>query len=89
MLFRSLTFILYFFRERITQSGRLERALAASVYTVYIIHQTVVIAIDIFFIPLSMPPGLKFVLVTLIAVPLCFGLGMLIRKIPGTQRVLG
>ena len=89
MLIAVLTFILYFFRERITQAGRLERALAASVYTVYIIHQTVVIAIDIFFVPLSMPPALKFISVAIIAVPLCFGLGMLILKIPGTKRVLG
>jgi len=49
----------------------------------------VVIAIDIFFVPLSMPPALKFVLVALIAVPLCFTLGWLILKIPGTKRVLG
>jgi glucans biosynthesis protein C len=89
MLIAVLTFILYFFRERITQAGRLERALAASVYTVYIIHQTIVIAIDIFFVPLSMPPALKFISVAIIAVPLCFGLGMLILKIPGTKRVLG
>ncbi len=89
MLIAVLSFILYFFRERVTQAGRLERALAASVYTVYIIHKTVVIAIDIFFVPLSIPPALKFVLVALIAVPLCFGLAMLILKIPGTKRVLG
>jgi glucans biosynthesis protein C len=89
MLISVLTFILYFFRERITQAGRLERALAASVFTVYIIHQTVVIAIDIFFVPLSMPPALKFVLVSIIALPLSFGLAMLILKIPGTKKVLG
>jgi glucan biosynthesis protein C len=89
MLIAVLTFILYFFRERITQAGRLERALAASVYTVYIIHQTIVIAIDIFFIPLSIPPALKFISVAIIALPLCFGLAMLILKIPGTKRVLG
>ena len=89
LLISVLTFILWFFRERITQAGRLERALAASVYTVYIIHQTVVIAIDIFFVPLSMPPALKFISVAIIAVPLCFGLAMLILKIPGTKRVLG
>jgi len=89
MLIAMLTFLLYFFRERITQAGRMERALAASVYTVYIIHQTIVIAIDIFFVPLSMPMALKFVLVSIIAVPLCFGLGMLILKIPGAKRVLG
>jgi surface polysaccharide O-acyltransferase-like enzyme len=89
MLIAVLTFMLWFFRERFTQAGRLERALAASVYTVYIIHQTVVIAIDIFFVPLGIPPALKFISVAMIAVPLCFGLAMLILKIPGTKRVLG
>jgi len=89
MLIAVLTFILYFFRERVTQAGRLERALAASVFTVYIIHKTVVIAIDIVFVQLSMPMALKWVSVAIIAVPLCFGLAMLILKIPGTRRVLG
>lgn len=89
MLIAVLTFILYFFRERITNAGRKERALAASVYTTYIIHKTIVLTIDVYFVPLSMPMILKFILVSLIAVPLCFGLAMLILKIPGTKRVLG
>jgi len=89
MLIAVLTFLLYFFQERISQAGPLARTLAASVYTVYIIHQTLVIAVDILFIPISIPTILKFVFVSIISVPLCFGLGVLIRKIPYTQRVLG
>ena len=89
MLIAVLTFLLYFFRERITQAGPLARILAATVYTAYIIHQTIVIAVDILFVPMSMPMILKFVFVSIISVPLCFGLGILIRKIPYTQRVLG
>jgi surface polysaccharide O-acyltransferase-like enzyme len=89
MLIAVMTFLLYFFRERITQAGPLARTLAASVYTVYIIHQTLVTAVDILFIPISIPTILKFVFVSIISVPLCFGLGILIRKIPYAQRVLG
>jgi surface polysaccharide O-acyltransferase-like enzyme len=89
MLIAVTTFMLYFFRERIAQAGPWARTLAASVYTVYIIHQTLVIAVDIFFVPISIPTILKFVFVSIISVPLCFGLAILIRKIPYTQRVLG
>jgi len=89
MLIAVTTFMLYFFRERISQAGPVARTLAASVYTVYIIHQTLVTAVDILFIPISIPTILKFVFVSIISVPLCFGLGILIRKIPYAQRVLG
>jgi len=89
MLIAVTTFMLYFFRERVSQAGPLARTLAASVYTVYIIHQTLVTAVDIVFIPISIPTILKFVFVSIISVPLCFGVAILIRKIPYTQRVLG
>jgi hypothetical protein len=89
MLIAVLTFLLYFFREHITQAGAFERTLAASVYTAYIIHQTIVIGVDIVFIQTSLPLFVKFICVSLISVPLSFGLAILIRKIPYTQRVLG
>jgi len=40
-------------------------------------------------LPVELPTFLKFVLVALIAIPLCFILGELIRKIPYAKRVLG
>lgn len=89
MLIAVLTFLLCFFREHFSQAGRSARTLATSVFTVYIIHKTIVIALDILFISTSIPTILKFVFVSIIAVPLCFGLAILIRKIPYTRRVLG
>jgi surface polysaccharide O-acyltransferase-like enzyme len=89
MLIAVLTFLLYLFRERFSRSSPLLRSMAASVYTVYIIHQTVVIASNVLFLPVRIPTILKFPLVSLIVVPLCFGLASLIRRIPYTRRVLG
>jgi surface polysaccharide O-acyltransferase-like enzyme len=89
MLVAVTTFMLYFFRERFSQAGPLARTLAASAYTAYIIHQTLVTAVDIFFILISIPTILKFVTVSIIAVPLTFGVAILIRKILYAQRVLG
>ena len=89
MLIAVLTFLLYFFRERFSGSSPLLRSMAASVYTVYIIHQTLLIAFNVLFLPVDIPTILKFPIVSLIVVPLCFGLAVLVRRIPHAKRVLG
>jgi glucans biosynthesis protein C len=89
MLIAVLTFLLYFFRECLSGSSPLLRSVAASVYTVYIIHQTVLIAFNVLFLPVCIPTILKFLIVSLIVVPLSFGLAMLVRRIPYAKRVLG
>lgn len=89
MLIAVVTFLLYFFRERLNGTSPLLRSMAASVYTIYIIHQTVLIALHVLFLPVDIPTILKFLVVSLIAVPLCFGLAVLIRRIPYAKQVLG
>lgn len=89
MMIAVVIFLLWFFRERVSKAGALAITLAACVYTAYIIHQTVVVTIDIFLIETSLPMLVKFLLAGLIATPLCFLLANWIRKIPGAKRVLG
>jgi glucan biosynthesis protein C len=89
MFIAALTFLLYLFRERFSGSSPLLRSMAASVYTVYIIHQTVLIAFNVLFLPVGIPTILKFLIISMITVPLCFGLAVLIRRIPYANRVLG
>lgn len=89
MFIAVLTFLLYLFRERFSRAGPLLRSMAKSVYTVYIIHQTLLIGLGVLLLPLAIPTVLKFVMVSLIMVPLCFVLAGLIRRIPSADRVLG
>ena len=84
-----IVYLLYLFRERLNRTSPLARSMAASAYTVYIIHQTVLIVLHVFMLPVNLPTILKFVVVSLIAVPVCFALSSLIRKIPYARRVLG
>jgi surface polysaccharide O-acyltransferase-like enzyme len=84
-----IVFLLYFFRERLNRAGSLARSMAASVFAVYIIHQTVLIMLHVFMLPVDIPTIVKFVVVSLIAVPVCFVLASLIRRIPYARRVLG
>ncbi len=82
--------LIYMFRERLTHHGRVGKALAANVFTVYIIHQPVLIAFNVAFLYITIPTVVKFIIVSLITVPVCFLLSHFIfRKIPYAKRVLG
>jgi len=76
------------FRKRLTRQGRLPRAMAGSAYTAYIIHAPVVILVAIAIRNISLYPLLKFTLAIMISMPLCFGLGNIIRKLPLAKRIL-
>jgi hypothetical protein len=90
ILFVGITvFLLYFFRERFGKAGSLLRSMAENVFTVYIIHQTVLFGMNIIFLSVNIPTILKFFIVSIITVPLCFLFSVLIRQIPYTKRVLG
>ena len=84
-----LVFLLYFFRERFSKAGPLLRWMAGNVYTVYIIHLTLLLGMNVIFLQVNIPTILKFFIVSFITVPLSFLLGSLIRKIPYAKKVLG
>ena len=81
--------LIYLFRRYLDRQGKLAAFLVPNAYTAYIIHALVIttvalIARDL----LALYPLLKWFVMALIAIPLCFGLSALIRKIPYTDRVL-
>jgi len=84
-----IVFLLYFFRERLNQAGPMAKSMAANVYTVYIIHQTILYTLNILLLDINIPTIVKFFIAGLIAVPVCFLLSSLIRRIPYARRVLG
>jgi len=90
ILFIGITvFLLYFFRIHFYKAGSLLRFMARNVYTVYIIHLTLLWGMNILFLSVNIPTILKFFFVSLITIPLSFLLSSLIRKIPYATRVLG
>ncbi len=78
----------YLFRRYLNRQGRLARLLSPNAYTVYIIHAPVITFTALALRNVEMYPLLKFGLATLIALPLCFVLSNLIRKLPHADRVL-
>src|SRR6266566_3784618 len=80
--------LLVLFRMRWNHQGRLARSLAASVYTVYLIHAPVLVGFAYAFHVVALYPLLKWGIAVLITIPLCFLISSLIRKIPFANRIL-
>jgi glucans biosynthesis protein C len=76
------------FRTRWNRQGRLAKGLAASVYTIYLIHPLVLVSVVSALHTLALHPLLKFAVAVLIALPLCFLVSSFIRKIPFANRML-
>ncbi len=80
--------LIYAFRRYGNRQGKLARFLSRNAYAAYLIHEVVIVAIAYAVRDVALYPLIKWALVALIAVPLCFALGNLIRKLPYADRVL-
>ena len=80
--------LLALFHKWLNRQGKLAKAMAGSAYTAYIIHAPVVILVAIAIRNISLYPLLKFTLAIMISMPLCFGLGNIIRRLPLAKRIL-
>ena len=80
--------LLFLFRKWLNRQGNISKAMSASAYTAYIIHAPVTVLVAIAVRNVNLYPLLKFALAVLIAVPLCFALGNVIRQLPLAKRIL-
>jgi glucan biosynthesis protein C len=80
--------LLFLFRKYLNNQKKTAKAASASAYTAYVIHAPVIILVAIAIRNISLYPLLKFALAVLIAVPLCFALSNIIRKMPLARRIL-
>jgi len=89
MMVSVIIFLLYFFREKLNHASALTIGMAASAYTVYIIHQTILYSLNIGFMSVEIPSYIKFFTVSLLGVALSFMLSIPVRRLPYANRVLG
>ncbi len=87
-LLAAMIFLLQLFRTRFNQAGPLLRFMAVNVYTVYIIHQTVLYVANIALLSVDLPSIVKFFLAATLTIVLCFPLSALLRRLPGATRIL-
>lgn len=80
--------LLTVFRKRFNRQGRLAGEMSASSYATYIFHGPALVVITLTLRNLEMFALLKFALTVLVAVPLCFAVGGLIRRLPVAKMAL-
>ncbi|NLZ06129.1 MAG: acyltransferase family protein [Phycisphaerae bacterium] len=80
--------LLVLFRERFNRPNRLTVEASASSYAAYVIHAPVIILGALAVRHVTIYPLLKFVVVSLVLVPLCFLLAAGIRRLPVARRIL-
>lgn len=80
--------LLVLFRKRYNHQGNLAKALSASAYTVFLIHAPVIVFLALALRGISLHPLLKFPLVALMAVPLCFLIANYLRQLPLARDIL-
>jgi peptidoglycan/LPS O-acetylase OafA/YrhL len=78
------------FRKKWNTQGKASKTVSANAYTIYLIHAPILVAISILFVIVLIFALLKFVIVLAIVLLLCFLIShFILRRIPGTKRVLG
>ena len=80
--------LITFFRAYLNRQGRLGTFLSRHSYTVFITHAPLITFLAIALRYIQLEHLLKFALVAVIAVPLCFAAAFLVRKIPLASRIL-
>ena len=61
---------------------------ARGAYAAYLLHPPVLVALSAAARPLAVVPELKFLLVATVGVPACFGIGYLVTRVPGLNRIV-
>jgi glucan biosynthesis protein C len=80
--------LIYAFRRYLNRRNNISSFLIPNAYTAYLIHAPVITFLALAIQDITIYPFLKWAVVAAVAVPLCFGISGLIRKIPYTDRVL-
>jgi glucan biosynthesis protein C len=80
--------LIYAFRRFFNRQNKVMKYLVPNAYTAYLIHAPVITFLAVAVQDVTLYPFLKWAVVALIAVPLCFGISGLIRKLPFMDRVL-
>jgi len=76
------------FRHFLNGQGGFGRFLSQHSYTVYVIHIPIVVFLGVALKGIELEPLLKFGMVAVIAVPTCFAVAYIVRKIPLASRIL-
>ena len=79
--------LLVWFREKFNRQGSLAKAMSDSTFTVYFIHAPVLVFLALALKDVDLYPLLKWVLVSPVAIFLCFVIAYFLRRLPLLRKV--
>jgi surface polysaccharide O-acyltransferase-like enzyme len=80
--------LIYAFRRYLNRRGKITEFFAPNAYTAYLIHAPVITFLALAARDIALYPLLKWAVMAAIAIPICFGLSSLIRRLPYAEKVL-
>ncbi|MFI6424569.1 acyltransferase family protein [Promicromonospora sp. NPDC050880] len=80
--------LLVLFREKFSGQPAWARFAARNAFAVYVVHALVLVGVAVLLAPLTAPAGVKFLVLLVLSVPLCWLAAHLLRRVPGVARVL-
>lgn len=80
--------VLVWFRDRFDMQGTLLQKMSLAAYAVYVFHPLIIVPLAVWLSSIQIPLELKFLLVTPLAVTLCFLIGYYLRRLPGLRLIL-
>jgi glucan biosynthesis protein C len=80
--------LLVWFRDRLNHQGRLARAMSAAAYATYVLFAPVIVLLALALSRIRLNMVLKFLLISPVAVILCFLVGHCFRKPPLVRGIL-
>jgi hypothetical protein len=77
------------FKEKYNKQNRLVKTLSDSSFAVYMFHAPIIITITLLFKPVLLPPLVKFIIMCIVSIPICFILSFFIfKRIPLLKKVI-
>ena len=71
------------FREKFNHQGRLVKTLSENAFAVYMFHPPILVAVALLFSPIALYPIVKWILLCVVCVPLCFATTQyVLRRVP-------
>ena len=76
------------FKKQLNKQRKWAKQLSGSAYAVFIIHPLVIVTLSSILKDWEVYPVLKFIILSPLALSLCFGIGILLKKIPVLNKVI-
>ncbi|MBU3927637.1 MAG: acyltransferase [Bacteroidetes bacterium] len=75
-------------KDKINKQGKLAKSMSGAAYAVFMIHAPVIVFISLSLENWDLYPVLKFIVIAPVALFVCFGIGILLKKIPIVNKII-